>query len=515
MNTLICAGGSSLRVLKAVVNLCAVGLGPREIRVLVVDPDGSNGNGAELRQVMELYMRSRERLKDNLAADLPVFGTAFDLLEANDSRQGLKVWPVLDAREKLADVINYDNLSASATPPDVARLLFTEDELRMDLERGFMGHTSVGAAAMSLVALQADREPWRQLAEKIRQDVTQQSGSNVFIVGSVFGGTGASALHPLSRFIRTIPEANRERLRISASALVPYFSFNDSSGLRDAARSKMAAQAQWFSLRTKSAVQFYEHLRQNGDLSFDSTFWIGDKSPIDVRYSEGGPGQQNPAHFVDLLAALACLEFFADPSVQGNFYGAPRQNEHAELPDMNVVDWADLPFRRLTPESVRRRCLAFVLAAAMHVGFIDPLIHDSRLDAMPFCVPWYLRRFARKGDHFLRKVNRDDVAMLSAFFADHHLRWWSQINEPQNVLLFNRTTFDASAGDGRVSVFLDRLRNLVGPDRPGERTFDGVDTFLTEMEHVPRRRSGKAGAGALLSLLLHAADGYVDRVYHM
>jgi hypothetical protein len=156
-----------------------------------------------------------------------------------------------------------------------------------------------------------------------------------------------------------------------------------------------------------------------------------------------------------------------------------------------------------------------MIAAAMHVSFIDPLVHDPRLTAMPFCVPWYLRRFARKGDHFSRKVNRDDVELLSTFFSYHHLHWWSQINEPENVLLFNRTTFDTSSDAGNVTVRLDRLRNLVGPDRPGDRTLDGVDQFMTEMEHVPSRKSGKAGAGALLSLLLHAADGYVDNIYHM
>jgi hypothetical protein len=66
MNTLICAGGSAQRVLTAVLQFCAAGLGPEEIRILVVDPDGSNGNGADCRQLVELYMQCRKRFAGNL-----------------------------------------------------------------------------------------------------------------------------------------------------------------------------------------------------------------------------------------------------------------------------------------------------------------------------------------------------------------------------------------------------------------------------------------------------------------
>ena len=45
MNYLICAGGSGVRVLESMIHLCAMGLGPDELRVLAVDPDNANASG--------------------------------------------------------------------------------------------------------------------------------------------------------------------------------------------------------------------------------------------------------------------------------------------------------------------------------------------------------------------------------------------------------------------------------------------------------------------------------------
>ena len=515
MNTLICAGGSSQRVLASILHLCAAGLGPPEMRVVIVDPDGANGNGAEVRELVDKYVQCQSRFAAGLGTGLNLFGTKLDLLDAEFSTPGLKVWSVVASRDKLADVINYDNLPSSETPQDVAHLFFTPEEIRMPLDQGFRGHTAVGAAAMSLVSLSAGDQPWKQIVEKIGQDVTQTGGARVMVVGSVFGGTGASAIHPLVRFLRSTPKTNKERLKIAATALAPYFRFDDSTAAPGTQASALAAQAAWFPLRTRSAVEFYRHLQDNNDFDFDAIYWIGDNAPIPVDYAEGGSRQRNPAHFVDLLAALAALDFFRQPeAVKGNFYAGSGPNTHRELAELNVVDWTDLPLRGYTVDEIRQSALRMVLAGAMHTGFFMPLFQNASIDSDPSCVRWYYQRFARKDDHLTKHVHSEDLALLTSFFTDHHLRWWAELTKPKNVFLFNNSAF-LGDGSGPSVVQLDRLRNLQGADSPAERTSEAIDDFVEKMDDVPSSMGGQPGVAGYLSLLAHASDLYIQDVYKM
>jgi hypothetical protein len=518
MNTLICAGGSSQRVLTAVLNLCAAGLGPEELRLLVVDPDGSNGNGAELRQLVETYSACRDRFASGLGPGMRLFSTKLDLLDYDGGPPGVKVWSPVSSRDTLASVLNYDNLAAGdggevrpTVPPDVARLFFTEKEIRMKLDRGFMGHTAVGAAAMSLVTEAAQRQPWKQLGDKIRQDVSA-SGSAVAVVGSVFGGTGASAIHPLVRFLRQIPQTNKNRLRIAAVALVPYFRFDPSTATSGTQASALAAQAEWFPLRTRSAVEFYKHLEDNSEFDFNTIYWLGDSALMPVNYSEGGPNQRNPAHFVDILAALAVLDFFADPErATGNEFAAARSAPGASA-QSDVVDWADVPLTALDAERVRWAVLRLAVAGAIHIGFFAPLFSMNDLAQRPSCVPWYYRRFVKKGDDFSRQENRRDMELLDSFFTMYHLPWWSEIASGKGVRLLNRTVFDDRAPG---AVHLDRLHNMYGDDRPNERSLGAIDEFVTCMEDVPSILGGTRGVAAYLSLVGHAADLYLERSYKL
>ncbi|MGZ5441225.1 MAG: hypothetical protein ACXW5U_08130 [Thermoanaerobaculia bacterium] len=520
MNTLICAGGSAQRVLTAVLQLCAAGLGPDEIRILVVDPDGANGNGSDCRHLVDLYMQCRERFAGKLGPGIDLFNTKLDLLDDKSLPTGVKVWSPVTPRDTLGSVINYDNLSpkaaAAMTPPDVAHLFFTREEIEMPLDQGFKGHTSVGAAAMSLVAQRADEQPWKQITDKIRQDVTSTRGSAVAVVGSVFGGTGASAIHPIVRFLRATPETNHDRLHIAAIAIAPYFRFDPSTATAGTAATDSAAKAEWFPLRTRSAVDYYKHLEDNREFDFDAIFWVGDNSPTPVGvYAEGGPNQRNPAHFVDLVAALAVLDYFQDPaSAKGNYFAGSRTDAQRDLGKDERIDWLDLPFRNLKTDAVKWRALRMVLAGAMHTGFFKQLFDTEDLDQRPSCVRWYYRRFARKGDHFSRQANRDDLQLLTTLFRDYYLPWWRQITVQKDVLFLNNTVFNGD-GSGPVDVHLDRLRNIYGEDRPAERSENAIDDFVQCMDDVPARKGGAQGVASYLSLLTHAAELYLERIYRI
>ena len=513
MYTWIGAGGSAFRVLEAILHLCAIGLGPPNLRLLMIDPDESNGNATQVKGLIDLYRKCHDRFAGRLGTNLRLFGTKLDLFGTDGEAQDLQVWsPVRRQEHNLAEVLNYNILSATETSPDIAHLLFTKAELEMELKQGFRGHTAVGAATMSLIALDAHNQPWQQVVEKLRGDIAQPNGARICLVGSIFGGTGASAIHPLVRFFKTVPEINDTSLKIGVVALVPYFRFEASTTTLAVDRLSIAAKSERFPLATRAAVEFYDHLRLNKDWHFDAMYWLGDSSPVEVPYAPGGPEQRNPAHFVDLLAAFASLEFLLNPNTTSAcHYAGPRPDVAPDLGTANLLEWRDIPLRHFDVETVRQQCLRFFLMGIAHLGFFEELLQREETDRRPFCIPWYLERFALNRDWLAARSQRETLELVSGYFRTYHFPWWSSIHQQDTVRLFNRDAIPRRSGTEEVD--LSHLANLLWPNAPGHRNRDQFDKFFTDMMRVPKTRGGDSGASAYLALLAHTADRYIEREY--
>lgn len=511
MTTLICSGGSGTRVLEAVLHLCAAGLGPPKLRLLVIDPDSANGNGARTRKLLNSYDKCQKAF-GNKTGGLPFFQTELDLLPTEGGDKGLKTWSPVAPNQTLRDVLNY----ALLTPlqKDIVHLLFADEELEMPLKVGFKGHPSIGAATMALLSLYREQQPWKQLDEKIRGEVTETDGSAVMIAGSVFGGTGASVFHPLARFLRSIPKQNADRLKIGAVALVPYFRFEQSTLSQSVGAQAAAAKSEWFALATRSAAEFYDHLRQNDTQGFEAMYWLGDDSPMQVKYSDGDEYQVNPAHVVDLLAGIACLDFLkSQPNTQACNYAGPRESSEEELKKRNVVCWEDIPLSAMDRDVLRTRLLTFYLVGAAHLGFFQPLFKDPRADHQPFCIPWYLDRFAGRGDYFGTPENQDQMQMISEFFSQSHLPWWKQIHDTDldRIRLFNRTAMRPSSNDG-VVIDMFHLANLLR-EPSNAVTADKVDRFFADVVAESAKAGEQRGVPGYLAHMGRAAERFVQREY--
>ncbi len=503
MNTLICAGGSGTRVLEALLHLCAAGLGPPSLRLLWVDPDAANGNGDRVSALVARYIDLHGRFARQVGDGLGLFRTKLDLFEVGGQSEGLKPWSPIQKGERLRELLNVDLLGSTPTSPDLVKLFFTPEELDMDLSQGFRGHPSLGSAAMSRVTFQKEAQPWRQLIEKLRNDLAQDEGARVFLTGSVFGGTGAAAFYPLARFLREEATVNGNRLKIGVSALAPYFRFAASTTRNSSSGARQAARAENFPLATLGTVDFYRHLETHQRLPFDVVHWVGADAPADVNFAAGGPEQRNPSHFVELIAATAALEFFHQPSaLVGSCYSASGDGEQA------VLEWRDLPLANLDRGRVRDTLLRFLLVGAAHVGFCQPLLLHPDLPRRPYCVPWYWERFASKGESLLTEENQRALQGLEEYFRGFHVPWWEQLHRHDTVRLLNRAALTEQG-----EVRLDRLANLLWPDRSGEADPEAIDAFYSAMVEVPGNLGGEGGAGAYLALLAHAADRYIASHY--
>ena len=486
--------------------------------MLIIDPDSGNGNFTRAKDLVNSYMRCREILDGRMGPDLGFFKTRLDLLSAEEKdKPELPVWSPVEPRQNLRKLLHFDSLPASGTPQDVVRLFFTDTELNQELDEGFRGHPAIGAAAMSLVSLWAERPPWSVLLKKIKDDIDQPAGSRIFIAASVFGGTGASAVHPIARFLKSSKDPNAKRILVGVAAAVPYFRFMAGG---DKSNAEMAARSQYFSLATRSAVEFYDYLRANNDWPFDAVYWIGDSGMMQVEWALGGPQQRNPAHFVDLLAALACLEFFRSPiSGRECYYSGPRSEVKVDKADekdqKNQLEWPDIPLRSFKTDDLRTKLLQFFLAGAAHLGFFAPLLARADLDTLDYCVPWYRERFTAQKQSLRTDPAPEEIGQLTEFFRQRHFPWWAQICGQRSaaVRLFNPEALMARAGGSGVDVDLKRIANLLWPDVPGAASPDRIDAYFSDTVGVPLDKGGPRGVGAYFSVLAHAASSYIARGY--
>lgn len=343
-NYIIGIGGTGARVIEAVVNLCAAGYGPDELSVFLIDPDAGNGNLTRTKTLLTNYIKCRKDL--NKTENTKIFKTNIHI---PPDEKGL-VWEIFeDTDTTLANFINYKNMMQNKKDlADFASVLFTEKELNTELNEGFRGHPSIGSVVMANPP--QDEYPFKMLFD----DLTGNKKANdvrVFLVGSVFGGTGAAGFptlgsrnilkfHPLAKL-----DNNLSQILLGGALILPYFSFELDAEAET--RDKMFVTANDFPIATKAALQFYNEK----DLGFDQIYFIGDSLAQKVgKFGVGAKKQENLPHYIEVVSALAAFDFFDQPEIKGEtdkmWFTAVRETE--------TLSWTDLPVTR-EPDKIRQK----------------------------------------------------------------------------------------------------------------------------------------------------------------
>jgi len=334
-NVLIGIGGTGSRVIESVLHLCAAGLGPDKLHIFMIDPDRGNGNLTRTQSLIKKYTEFREKWEK--APDRPnsCFKTEIIIPQGDEPF----VWNIFeDSYYTLGKYINYDNIYQNNRDlADLANVLFTDQELKTSLERGFRGHPSIGAVVM------AD-PPMDEYPFKLLWDGVESLGENdlrVYIVGSIFGGTGAAGFPTLgaNQLIKFNDKAklgdNKSKVLLGGALVLPYFSFS----VENTANESMFVTASDFPIATKAALQYYN----DKELGFDQYYLIGDSLSQKVgKFSTGASTQNNQPHYIELVSGLASFDFFNQPAGDAlnerKYFIASRDNE--------TVDWGTLPLTR-------------------------------------------------------------------------------------------------------------------------------------------------------------------------
>jgi hypothetical protein len=283
-------GGTGSRVIKSLTMLLATGIDVNGFKIVpvIIDPDQANGDVTRTIEILKSYDRIRKQLDVGNSNANKFFNT-----EISDKIKGYKLELSDVKNDKFKNYIGYSSLDESNKA--LINLLFSEENLNSDMEVGFKGNPNIGSVVLNQFEGSQDFK-----------EFTSTFGTNdrIFIISSIFGGTGAAGFPLLLKNIRKGGNvANSELLKnapIGAVTMLPYF------GVAPDENSKIDKAT--FISKTKSALQYYE---QNicDNKAINALYYIGDEPSNDYENKEGSVEQKNDAHFLELVAALSIIDF--------------------------------------------------------------------------------------------------------------------------------------------------------------------------------------------------------------
>ena len=290
---LFAIGGTGTRVLNSLMMLLASGMNANTERIIpmIIDTDINNGDLEKFRRIVKRYNYINSKLYSTCT---------------NDEYQGQFYRTKVDSPRELnisgldygtlGDMINVDAMIATGLRPEkfLVDLLFSESNLTMNLENGFLGNPNVG----SIVLKNAIETPG------FREFTTEfDTGDRIFIINSIFGGTGAAGFPLLLRVFRDSQAqlANVNKINesiIGAVTVLPYFAL-DPEKFRTA---ESSINSDTFISKSKAALSYYD--KHIGHL-VNSLYLIGDNRRGTYENIEGGSDQKNPSNFIEFISALS------------------------------------------------------------------------------------------------------------------------------------------------------------------------------------------------------------------
>lgn len=510
-NYLIAIGGTGSRCMEAVIHLAAVGLFQSPLRVLIIDPDQNNGNSVKTKTLTNNYHalhraqqpREGEKKKTFGWERLPeprLFQSPLNTRGGGDDQHSIFWQNPNPAQRRFGEVIQYQ--AQQEEFKKFLDLFYEANDLEMVLDVGYRGRTNVGA-----VALKQDLEKTANVADNgLRQflerlNIDLQGGEvRVFVMGSVFGGTGAAGLPTVPQLIANLPpdvvaQDNRERLRYGCAMMTPYFSFPKGGAAAlgpgtDSARHAVATQA---------ALLHYAHVPPG----YQHVYFVGapERPQTNPRNFPGGQNQANDPHYAEIVAALAAWQFFSLPRIapdgrQLHFADTVRDNKQ-EL----GVNWGTLP---LNPESegrreeIRRVLTVFTTAAYFYKNFLyERFIHGDHYRE----ANWYKNNFGQV-------ALGEEFSLLQQFYdySATYLEWLAKVGETgknADLRLFHWNALletDPALADKYVGALLDDLLSS-----SAKRSQTGFHDIYSRLDKMTVRHAGTNSATGLFIYMLYCA----------
>lgn len=317
-------GGTGARVLRALTMLLASGVECNDdIVPIIIDPDSNNGDLTRTISIMQTYKSIRKKLSFNKNVKNKFFKT--ELIECVQNFQ-LQLNNTQNCT--FEQYMNVPEMSLANQA--LIKMLFSEKNLASDMQVGFKGNPNIGSIVLNQFSYSPE---FKEFANSYSQN------DKIFIISSIFGGTGASGFPLLLKTLRTNKDLPNHALLnnalIGAITVLPYFKIKQNND--------SAIESDTFISKTKSALSYYYRNISNNN-SIDMLYYIGDNENTQSAYEneEGGNTQMNKAHCIELFSALAILDFSNSSKEVGS------NTNHKEFGIRNDTD--QIIFSDLGPE---------------------------------------------------------------------------------------------------------------------------------------------------------------------
>ena len=342
-------GGTGSRVLKSLTMLLASGIKPNserefEIVPIIIDPHKSNedlkrterllGNYQTISNEADLdsgFFSTKITTLTNLVSSNRLTGSfTFNLLEVGGKKfkEYIDFNQLDDANKGLVDIL-FSGKSVNKRHEEVNLL-----DVEMDI--GFVGNPNIGSVVLNQFK---DSQEFKEFASNFND------GDRVFIISSIFGGTGAAGFPTILKNIRDAMNNRNidgrgflQDAKIGAVTALPYFNIekDDISPI----------QKSDFIAKTKAALYYYKD-NVTGNNSINSLYYImDDYTGKPYKNDPGDNGQRNDAHFVEMASALAIIDFLETPhtaleTIDGKAL-SPIYKEFGIRNDSDTIKFSDL-----------------------------------------------------------------------------------------------------------------------------------------------------------------------------
>jgi hypothetical protein len=292
-------GGTGSRVLKSLTMLMASGVklntDIEKVIPIIIDPDLSNGDLNRTLDILKLYHDIRKEISN------PEGFFSVPIQTLNQTQNGSAFSPDqfqfrIDGTEDKSFGQFIGDGTLNRENDSLKELLFSQKNLEAEMQVGFKGNPNIGSVVLNQLV---NSTQFMEFAQSFAP------GDKIFVINSIFGGTGAAGFPLLIKNLRSgdprIPNAAEiKNSVIGGVTVLPYFNVTPDP--------ESEIDSDTFMDKAKSAMGYYDRaLLQNNSLN--GFYYIGDTPKVSFENNEGSKAQKNDAHFIELAAALSIVDF--------------------------------------------------------------------------------------------------------------------------------------------------------------------------------------------------------------
>lgn len=479
-------GGTGSRVLRSLTMLLSTGVdcGIDTIVPIVIDRDVSNRDYTRTQELIQDYIAVHEMAAKT--GENKFFKTKIELL---NNKLCLQLY---DNTEKFDDFIGKGTLSRENNA--LIEMLFSKKTLNLDMTAGFQGNPNIGSVVLNQFD---DSDVFKAFANNF------QDGDKIFIISSIFGGTGASGFPLLQKTLHTPNLRDSQNKALSnwglvnkapmgAITVLPYFNVKS-------ATDGSLVNSDTFIDKTKAALSYYKNLDKN----LDVLYYIADSNPTSYDHHKGGDKQRNNAHFIELASAISILDFINPLKTSINFnrdtQGNIIQTIYKEFAiNSNNDSGKGLNLNNLSDETKKLIITPFTRFAlfSKYMGFlaIEKNVNGKTFKKIEETDSIFNKQYKHqpysKINSWNKKIVENDNIKKLKNVQEKYLSWLLEMEEQSRMFtpynLENKSAFDFVRGEINIvnpSKWNDMLfSNWAKVDNELNRQIHNVDKSFTEEE---------------------------------